>query len=418
MNEVVVGIDIGSSKVCTIIAGLNKNEQLQILGVGTAEGKGLKKGIVVDIDSAAQSITSSVEQSERMAGMEVNSAYISIPGGYTSLTKNNGVIAVCGDKKEITPGDVERVLETVKADNVPVDMEVIGVIPIRFSVDGYENIKDPVGMTGVRLEAEAYVIAAPMTIVQNLYKSVERCNIKVTGIVIEPLASSEVVLSKDEKDLGVALVDVGGEITDISVFVGGNLVYTKLIPVGGMHITNDISIGLKLPVSEAEKLKRQYGCASVSMLDSNEDIRIESGSQGRKITNRELVDIMEARVQEICCLINRELESSGYKESISCGVVLTGGGLAPIKGAIESAASIIGLRVKADAPHYIGVANPIYSAAAGMVKCILSYRKHDIVKKYAADEDEVECAACQRKHKNEKSKSALEKIKGFFADFF
>lgn len=418
MSAAVVGIDIGSSKVCTIIGELNRNEQVQILGVGTAESRGLKKGIIVDIDGAAQSITSSIEQAERMSGMEVNSAYISLPGGYASLIKNKGVIGVSGDNREITPEDVERALDTVRADNVPVDMEVIGVIPLRFTVDGYGDIKDPVGMTGVRLEVEAYVIAVPMAIVQNLVKSVERCNIKVSGIVIEPLAGAEAVLTRDEKELGVALVDVGGEITDITIFKDGEPVYTKLIPVGGFHITNDISIGLKIPAAEAETLKKQYGCASVSMIKSVEDISISAGGSRRKITNRELTDIIEARVQEILSLVDRELELSGYKDSLSCGMVITGGGLSFIKGSSDAAASLTGLSVKFGSPHYIGVASPVYSTGTGMVKYILSSRKHDISRKYASDEDTVENVIKSKKQTGEKNGGVVERIKEFFADFF
>lgn len=420
MNEVVVGIDIGSSKVCTIIGELNRNNQLQIMGVGTAEYRGCKKGIIIDIDNASKAITNSVEQAERMSGMEVKSAFISIPGGLVSLVKNRGVIAVPGDEKEISPRDVERVLDTVSAENISVDMEVIGVIPLQFIVDGYENIKDPVGMMGVRLEVEAYIIAAPMAAVQNLVKSVERCNINVLGIVIQPLSDAEVLLTKDERELGVALVDVGSEITNVSIFTNGKLMHTKLIPVGGAHITNDISIGLKIPVSEAETLKRQYGYASVSMIKSVEDISV--GIQGtgsvKMVSNKELVDIIEARVQEIYYLIDRELEQSGFKKSIPCGVVLTGGGLSFINGSVEAATSLIGLPVRIGSPQYIGVASPVYSTATGMVKYVLSSKKYEVSRKHSENQESSASVSRSRKQSPEKSNKVINRIKEFFADFF
>jgi cell division protein FtsA len=420
MNEIVAGIDIGSSKICTILGEMNKNNQLQILGVGTAECKGLKKGIIVDIDDAANAIKSSIDQVERMSNMEIKAAYINIAGGHTTLIRNRGVIAISRDDSEITQDDLERVLQAAMLANIPIDKEVIGVMPLQFIVDGYEHIKDPVGMIGVRLEVDAYIIVAASAYIQNLVRSVQRCNINVLGIVIDPLASSEVILTKDEKELGVVLVDVGAEITDISIFKGAALIYTKLIPVGGAHITNDISIGLKIPTSEAEVLKRQYGYAAVSMLKSIEEISINStiNSNIRKIDNRELVDIIEARVQEIYYLINNELESSEYKESICGGMVITGGGLAFIKGSLEIASSTIGLPVRVGAPSYIGVASSIYSTGTGIVKYVLSSRKNNGINKYSSSETSSVSKAKVKKQTADKSLSIITTIKDFFTDFF
>lgn len=419
MNEVITGVDIGSSKVCTIIGEFNRNNQIQILGVGTAECKGLKKGIIVDIDNAQEAIKSSFEQAERMSNMEINHVYINIAGGHTSLIKNKGVVAVLNENMEVTPDDVERVFQAARIINLPVDREIIGIIPLQFIVDGYDHIKDPVGMIGNRLEVEAYIITAATVSVQNLVRSVERCGVDVSGIVIDPLASAEVILSKDEKELGVALVDVGGEITDISIFQGEKLVFTKMIPVGGYHITNDISIGLKIPVSEAESIKRQYGLASVSMLKSEEKIKINSmgGSKTLTISNIQLVDIIEARVQEIYYLINRELEESGYKDSISGGVVITGGGLSFINGSAELGSSILGLPVRIGMPTYIGVASPVYSSGCGIVKYILSSNKNSVAGKNSDDEDEENIVRI-KKQTAEKGSKLINKIKDFFTDFF
>ncbi|HBM81826.1 MAG: cell division protein FtsA [Clostridiales bacterium] len=421
MNEIVAGIDIGSSKVCTILGELNKNNQMQILGVGTAECKGIKKGIIIDIDNAAKAISDSVEQAERMSGMGIKSAYINIAGGHVSLFKNRGVIAVSGDDREISEEDVERVIQNARIADIPVDMEIVDAIPLQFIVDGYEGIKDPVGMVAVRLEVDVYLLIATTSTVQNLVKSVERCNINVSGIVIDPLSSGEVVLSKDEKELGVALIDVGGEVTDISIFKDGNLIYTKLIPVGGNHITNDISIGLKIPLSEAEALKRQYGCASLSMIDSAEDISVNNraaASNAKTISISSLTDIIEARVQEIYYLVNRELELSSLKSSLSAGIVLTGGGLSFIKGSAEVGNSIIGLPIRIGVPNYIGVASPIYSTATGMVKYKLTKKKYNVLERNWENDNEDTNVAAFKKSKKDNGSNFINKIKDFFTDFF
>lgn len=416
MNGVVVGLDIGTSKVCTILGQLNKNNQLQILGVGTAQCRGIKKGIVVDIDSVAQTIKESVTQAERMSDMEVKSVFINIPGGYVTLIKNRGVIAVSGDDGEITMEDVERVLQEVRIGAVPVDREIIGVVPLQFIVDEYQNIKDPVGMAGVRLEVEAYIITVSASTAQNLRRCVERCSIEVSGIVIDPLASGEVVLTRDEKELGVALVDIGGETTDISIFIDSTLVYTKLIPVGGMHITNDISIGLKIPAADAEQLKRQYGYASVSMVSVEEEIPVSSQgiNHKRMINNKELVDIIEARVQEIFCLVQNELEASGFMGRIPGGVVITGGGTSFLKGVLEISSSIIGLPVRVGTPQFIGVASPVYAVATGIVKHIFFNQKYDP----SMYEERTSVTRPKKKIPDSDEKNVISRIKNFLTDFF
>lgn len=420
MNEVVVGVDIGSSKVCTIIGEYNRNNQIQIFGVGTAECKGLKKGIIVDIDNAVDAIKNSIQQAERMSNMEISHVYINIAGGHTSLVKNRGVVAVSNEDMEVTPDDIERAFEASRIISLPVDREIIGIIPLQFIVDGYDHIKDPVGMIGSRLEVEVYAVTAATVSVQNLVRSIERCGVEVSGIVMDPLASSEVILSKDERELGAALIDVGGEITDISIFQGENLVYTKAIPVGGCHITNDISIGLKIPVAEAESLKRQYGLASVSMLKSEESIKINSmgGSKTLTVSNKQLVDIIEARVQEIYYLINREMEESGYKDSLSGGIVITGGGLSFIKGSVELGSAMLNMPVRIGMPTYIGVASPIYSTGTGIVKYILSSHKSNISGKHLDDEEEKESIVKIKRQTAEKGSKIITRIKDFFTDFF
>ena len=432
MNEVYAGIDIGSSKVCTILGELGRNNELQILGVGMSGCNGLKKGIVIDVDATAEAIRSSVRQAERMSNMEIESAYINIAGGHVKLIKNNGVIAVSRGNREIGTDDIERVLRAAKVVSIPVDREVIGIIPIQFTVDGYEHIKDPVGMVGTRLEAEASIITAPTSTVQNLIKSVERAGIEVSGLVIDSLSLAELLLTRDEKEMGIAVVDVGAEVTDISVFINNTLVYTKLIPIGGFHITNDISLGLKIPTSEAEILKRQYGYASVSMVESKDDIIINntdtnknsnlnigsnaaaSSKWNRTITSSELVDIIEARVNEIIYLINRELIISGYKERIPGGLVITGGGISYIKGITHYASSMINLPVRIGSPSYLGVSTPVYSTGTGIVKYILSSKKKSVSREYEEDYEDSSISKSEKQN----SEKFIDKLKNFFSDFF
>lgn len=419
MNEVVVGIDIGSSKVCTIIGTLDKSNSLKLLGVGMSECKGLKKGIIVDIDNTVEAIKESIAQAERMSDMEIKGAFINIAGGHATLIKNNGVIAVSREDMEITHEDVDRVLSAAIVVNLPMDKEIIGVIPLKYTVDGYDNIKDPVGLIGTRLEAEVYIIAATTAYVQNLVRSVERCNIDVLGIVLDPLASGEAVLTKEEKELGVALIDVGGESTDISIFKGNNLVYTKLIPVGGMHITRDISIGLKVTMAEAEALKREYGYASVSMLKTLENISLRSvgASSGRVVTNKQLVDIIEARVQEIYYLVNKELEKSGLKGNISSAVI-TGGGVSFIKGSLETGASIICLPLRIGKPAYIGASSPIFSTGTGIVKYVLSLQKGKLLIGHSSQEEREVSMTKLKKDTASKGKKIMGKLREFLTDFF
>ncbi|KPU44033.1 cell division protein FtsA [Oxobacter pfennigii] len=418
MNDFSVGIDIGSSKVCTVL-GNNKKDSLQILGVGITECKGLKKGVVVNIDETVEAIKNSVIQAELMSGMEIKSAFINLCGGHASLVRNRGIITISRDDGEITQEDLERVLDVARVIKMPVEREIIGVIPLCYTVDNSDNIKDPVGMVGVRLEAEVYIITVLTSNIQNLVKSVEKSGVNVSGVIIDPIASSEIALSKEEKEIGVALVDIGGDTTDISFFINGDLVYTKMLPIGGAHITNDISIGLKIPFSEAEALKRKYGSASVLDIDSIEDIPLNGTSNTKKtVTNKELTEIIEARVQEIFYFINNELLISGYKQAIAAGVSVTGGGVSFIKGATEAGSSILGLPVKIKAPTYMGVASPVYTNAAGIVKYLLSKQKKTVLDNYDENEEEVNSSMKNKKQTLQKSENVITKIKDFFTDFF
>lgn len=425
MSNIAVSLDIGSSKVCVLIAEINK-KQFNILGVGTSECKGVKKGIIVDIDSTVESIKKAVKQAEQMSNREVKSVFVNISGGYTSLHKTKGVIAVSREDKEITPEDIRRVIQAAKVVAVTPDKEIIDIIPEQYIVDGYDEIRDPLGMVGVRLEVDANLVVASCTTVQNIIRSVQRSGLTIDGIVIEPLGTSSVILNEDEKELGVALVDVGAETTDISIFKKGSLVYTKVIPVGGNHITNDISIVCKMSTSDSENIKKQYGVASANYVSEDDVIKISNiGGKGEKdIYLMEIAQVIEARVSEILSLIRNQIEKSGHTDSLSAGIVITGGGLFNIKGILDVAQSYFEVPVRLGYPNYIGVANPIYSAAAGIAMYSLKSKKTSSIinkvngnSKVEEDDDSFE----DEDYESEKKSFSfgwLKKIKEFFAELF
>lgn len=420
MGNVVASLDIGSSKVCAVIAEMNK-KQFNVIGVGTSECKGVKKGIIVDIDSTVDAIKDAVKQAEQMSNLEVKSLFVNISGGYTNIYRNKGVIAVSRDDKEITIEDVKRVIDAAKVVAVSSDKEIIDIIPEQFIVDGYDEIKDPVGMVGVRLEVDANLIVASCTTVQNILRSVQKAGFSVDGIILEPLGTSSVILNEDEKELGAALVDVGAETMDISVFKRGALVYTKVIPVGGNHITNDVSIICKISSSDSEKIKRHYGVAAVNMLKNDDIIKINNvaGKGEKEVHLSEVVEIMDARISEMLGMLKKELEDSNYLSGLGAGIVITGGGLFNIKGISEVAQSYFDVPVRFGYPNYIGVASPIYAAATGIAMYELKMKRTSTVehknmqsqiKNSTEDNDEYEEAS--------EKPNWINKIKEFFADFF
>ncbi|MCX7884113.1 MAG: cell division protein FtsA [Caloramator sp.] len=420
MGNIVVSLDIGSSKVCVLIAEMNK-KQFNILGVGTSECKGVKKGIIVDIDATVEAIVNAVKQAEQMANIQVKSVYVNIAGGYTNIYKNKGVIAVSREDREITSEDVKRVIQAAKVVAVPADKEIIDIIPEQFIVDGYSDIKDPVGMVGVRLEVDANLIVASCTTVQNIIRSVQKAGLNVDGIIVEPIGTSTAILNDDEKELGVALVDVGAETTDISIFKKGSLVHTKVIPVGGNHITNDISIILKISSADAEKIKRQYGVASASMIKNDEIIKINNlaGKGQKEIHIIEVAEIIEARLSEMIYLIRNEINNSGYLNSLAAGIVITGGGMFNIKGIQEVTQSYFDVPVRFGYPNYIGVASPIYAASVGIAMYELKQKKGSLID-YKSVQPQREIAVTNEDDDEEEIEkpSFITKIKEFFADFF
>ena len=372
-QDVVVGLDLGTTKVCTIIGELDDEGQVHIIGVGTTPSTGLKKGSVVNIEQTINSIKKSVHDAERMAGVEVGSVFAGVAGGHIKGLNSRGVIAVSRRDKEITEEDRERVIEAAQAIAIPMDREIIHVIPQEYIVDDQDGIKNPVGMSGVRLEAEVHVVTGAVTSVQNIVRSVERAGIQVNDIVLQPLASAEAILSPDEKELGVVLIDIGGGTTDIAVFINGSLWHTGIITLGGALVTSDVAVGLRTPNTEAESIKVQFGSAYTAMVKEEEEITVPGvgGRPDRRMPRRVLSEIIEARMEEIFELVAAELKKHGFEDRVPAGAVITGGS-ALMEGTAELAEKILQLPVRIGSPKRVGgltdvVSNPMYSTAVGLV---------------------------------------------------
>ncbi|MBK5239914.1 cell division protein FtsA [Clostridium sp.] len=413
MNEHIVGIDLGSSKICGAVGKISSNGQLQIIGITSVVCSGLNKSVVIDIDNTAEAIKQCVTQLERMTDTQISEGYISLPGGICELIRNTGMIAISSEDKEIKQSDIDRVIEAAKLISIPSDKEVVGVEPEQYIVDGYDNIKDPRGMSGLRLEVEAQVVMAKSTVVRNLLKSVQRAGIKINGIVLGPSAISEAVLKKEEKDMGLALVDVGSATVDISIYESGKLKHTSIVPLGGDNITNDISVCLKVPFSEGERLKLKFGSLIKDKETEEEKIRVkDSYSNVMEIDNNLLVDIIQARVEEILHLIKRNLINSGYYKDLS-GAVIVGGGISLFRGTSELSKFILDKPVRIGSPEYVGAASPIYVTAVGIVVQAANNIKFN--NSLSEKSDELKMSKNQNKKENNKFAS---KVKDFFADFF
>ncbi|MCG0274717.1 MAG: cell division protein FtsA [Thermosediminibacteraceae bacterium] len=348
-SSILASLDLGSSKVCCMIGEISRNGDIDIIGYGVAPTTGIKKGNIVNIEAMVHSIGEAVVQAEQMSNTKIGGVLVGISGGNVSIVNNRGVVAIPRSDREITLHDVERVLQASRIIAIPPDREIIEVIPKQFIVDGCDGIRDPVGMVGTRLEAEVSIITGQLTAIQNVIRCVQKSGLEVEGIVLKSLAAKEILLSDDEVDMGVALVDVGAGTTEITVFRGDNIELYSLIPLGGDYITNDIAIGLRLPYSQAEAVKRKYACAMVSLSSDKPDIEIQSIGEpfSRKISQRELAAIVEPRVQEIISMVYKELKNLNYKEILAAGVVLCGGGLLHMRGALEIAQKILGIPVRA-----------------------------------------------------------------------
>jgi cell division protein FtsA len=370
-NELIAGLDLGTTKVCAIV-GEQVDDGIDIIGIGSVPSRGLKKGVVVNIESTVQAIRAAIDQAEIMAGCEINTVYAGIAGSHVRGLNKHGVAAIAA--REVTDGDVQRVLEQSKAIPLPSDRQVIHVLPQEYIVDDQDGIAKPVGMNGVRLEARVHLVTAATTQIQNIVKCAERCNLNVAEVVLEPLASAEAVLSEDEREIGVAVIDIGGGTTDIIVFANSAAVHTSVIPVGGLNLTNDIAAGLRTPMAEAERIKIKYGCASPRMIDPEDCIEVPSvgGRAPRSLPREVLANIIEPRVEEIFSAVQHVLNESGYIDMLNAGIVLTGGSTM-LDGMAELAEEILGMPVRRATPVGVGgladvVKSPAYATAVGLAK--------------------------------------------------
>ncbi len=369
-DNLIVGLDIGTTKICAIV-GNQTEDGIEVVGIGTSPSTGLRKGVVINIESTVASIKKAIEEAELMAGCEIKSVYAGIAGGHIKGINSQGVIAI--KNREVSQDDVRRVIDAAKAIAIPMDREVIHILPQEFIIDEQDGIREPLGMSGVRLEAKVHIVTGAVASAQNIVKSCNRAGLGVADIVLEQLASSEAVLSADEKELGVCLVDIGGGTTDIAIFCEGAIKYTSVISLGGNQLTNDIAVGLRTPFAEAEKIKRSQGCCLSALVGKDEKIEVPSvgGRKPRELSRNVLCEILGPRVEELFTLVNREIIKSGLEDSIASGVVITGGS-SILEGMPELAEQIFNLPVRRGLPQRIGgltdvVNSPVYSTGVGLI---------------------------------------------------
>jgi len=372
-DEIIVGLDIGTNKVCAVIGDYNESNELEILGVGSCPSKGIRRGIVVNIEATLRSVADAIEAAEMMSGREVHGVFTGIAGGHIDGINSKGVVAVTGKDREIRQDDVDRVIEAAKAIVIPMDREVFHVIPQEYIVDDQGGVRNPLDMIGIRLEAEVHIITGSVTSAQNLLKCVNRAGFKVNDIVLGSLASSLAVLSEDEKELGVLLVDIGGGTTDVLLHLEGSPYHTDVISLGGSQVTSDLSILLKTPLDAAEKIKQEAGCCFLPMVDTNEEVIIPGvgGWPTAAIPKKEMCRIIQSRMTEIFAMVKEQIEKKGYLRHLGGGVVLTGGG-SLLQGSADLAKEVFGIPVRIGFPQNMGglvdeYRDPIYATAVGLV---------------------------------------------------
>ncbi len=370
-DDLLIGLDIGTTKICAVVAERTENG-VEIVGIGTHPSHGLRKGVVVDIDSTVRSIKHAVEEAEMMADCEITSVYAGIAGGHIRGFNSHGVVAV--KDGEVSNHDIKRVIDAAKAVAIPMDREVIHVIPQEFIIDEQDGIREPLGMHGVRLESHVHIVTAAVTSAQNIVKCANQAGLNVQDIVLEPLASAQAVLGDDERDLGVCMIDIGGGTTDIAVFAEGSIKTTAVLALGGYHLSNDIAVGLRTPFEEAERIKKKFGMASARYLSSDDVLTVPSvgGRKPREISRKILCEIIEPRVEEILSLARQEIAKAGLEGDIPSGVVLTGGASA-LDGIGELAEEIFESPVRLGMPTRVGglqdvVRNPMYATGVGLVQ--------------------------------------------------
>jgi cell division protein FtsA len=374
VDQILVGIDVGTTKVCTLVGEVDEDENLRIVGVGTVPARGIRKGVIVNVTEATQAIRASVEKAERISGYDIERAHVGLAGAHVSSINSRGVVAVQRGDRGIMPEDVDRALDAARAIAIPHDREVIHVVPRGFQVDGQEGIRDPVGMIGFRLEVEAHIITGAVSSIHNLIKCIEDAGVGVDELVLDPLASGEAVLSDTEREMGVVLVDIGGGTTDVAIFIEGSIWHTTILGVGGNHLTNDIAVVMKMPNTAAEEAKIQYGHASPDMVDPNEMIQVMAfgDNMPTRVARLELAQVIEARVEEIFSLVLQEIKRSGYDGLLPAGVVLCGG-TAQLRGIRELGKQVMKLPVRVGGPGDLqgltdAIMTPAFATSVGLLR--------------------------------------------------
>jgi len=370
-NPLVVGLDVGTSKIAALVGEVGEDQQIHIIGVGTQPSRGLKRGVVVNIESTVQSMQRALQEAELMAGCEVHSAFTGISGSHIHGLNSHGIVPI--RDREVSEGDVERVLDAAKAVAIPADQQILHVLPQEYIIDNQGNIRQPIGMSGVRLEAKVHMVAGAVSAAQNIVKCVRACGLQVNDIILEQLASSHAVLTDDEKELGVCLVDIGGGTTDIAIFTDGAIRHTAVIPIAGDQVTNDVAVALRTPTQAAEQIKIDHAYAMVSAVEEDQEIEVPGlqERQGRTIRTKALAQVVEARYEELLALVQAELRRSGFEHLIAAGIVLTGGGV-QVKGLLELAERVFRLPVRIGTPHGVTglesvIDNSIYATGIGLL---------------------------------------------------
>jgi len=370
-HNLIVGLDIGTSKVAAIVGEMKEDGEIEVIGIGSQPSRGLKKGVVVNLEATVQSIQRAIEEAELMAGCRIHSVYAGIAGSHISSMNSHGIVAI--KEKEVTQSDVDRVIDSARAVAIPADQKILHILPQEFVIDRQEGIKEPIGMSGIRLEARVHIVTGSVSAAQNIEKCIRRCGLEVDDVILEQLASAHAVLAEDEKELGVCLVDIGGGTTDIAVFTDGAIRHTAVIPIAGDQVTNDIAVALRTPAQYAEEIKIKYACALTQLAKLEETIEVPSigDRPSRQISRLNLAEIVEPRYEELLLLVQAELRRSGFEDLIAAGVVLSGGS-ARVEGLVDLAEEIFHMPVRLGLPQFVTglgdvIRNPAYSTGVGLL---------------------------------------------------
>ena len=385
-TNLIIGLDIGTSKVVALVGEILPDNGINIVGIGSHPSRGLKRGVVVNIESTVQSIQRAIEEAELMAGCQINAVYTGIAGSHIRSLNSHGIVAI--RDHEVSQADIDRVIDAAKAVAIPADQRMLHILPQEFILDSQEGIREPIGMSGVRLEAKVHIVTGAVSAAQNIVKCVHRCGLNVIDVILEQLASSHAVLSDDEKELGVCLVDIGGGTTDLAVFTDGAIRHTAVIPIAGDHVTNDIAIALRTPSQSAEEIKIKHACAMAELTNANNMIEVPCVGErpGRQITNKALAEVVGARYEELFTLVQAELRRSGLEDLVAAGIVLTGGA-SSVSGVTMLAESVFRMPVRLGVPqHVVGMSevmdDPSYATAVGLL--LYGYQQQFIHNSYDA----------------------------------